>query len=94
MDASSRARSRQPLAIHFQPGDIVSFLLQVKTGVEDRRMLHAGRDDMVALPPLCRRHPLDGQIIGFGAAGSEDDLHRFAAQESPPTFPWPLQLPP
>ncbi len=55
-------------------GDAVALFLQLLAGIEDCLVLGGLGDDVVAALAVHLRDALDGEIIGLGSAGGEDDL--------------------
>jgi hypothetical protein len=61
--------------VHADVGGPEALSLQRADGVEDGEVLNGGGDDMAALLLSQRqRDALDGQVAGFGVAGSEDEF--------------------
>ena len=61
---------------HRQDGDVVAVVTQRLARVEHALVLGGGRHDVAAARAARARHALDGEIVGFGGPGREDDLAR------------------
>ena len=57
-----------------QVGDDVAHLLELLAGVEDGLVLGDLGDDVVAALAVHLGDALDGEVVGLGGAGGEDDL--------------------
>ncbi len=66
--------------VHAQLDDAVAVALQVAADGQDRRMLHAGGDDLAFLRQGGQR-PVDRAAVALRAATGEDDLAGIAAQQ-------------
>ncbi|MNF81463.1 hypothetical protein D3C84_637350 [compost metagenome] len=62
-------------------GHLVAFTLQLTAGVEHRLVFGLGGDDVFALASIEVGNALDGQVVGFGRAGGEDDLARICTNQ-------------
>ena len=60
--------------IYRKIGHTESKLLEERCCIVDRRMFHAGGDNVVSGAFICKRCPDQRQIVGLGSAGSEEDL--------------------
>ena len=64
------------VAVHRQLDDLEAELLEVAQAVADRVMLDRARHDPVATRLAGPGRPLQGEVVGLGPAGGEDDLAR------------------
>ena len=64
----------EAVGLHGQIGDVVALLLELLAGVEDGLVLGDLGDDVVAALAVHLGDALDGEVVGLGGAGGEDDL--------------------
>ncbi len=64
----------QAVGLHGQVGDAVAILLELLAGVEHGLVLGDLGDDVVAALAVHLGDALDGEVVGLGGAGGEDDL--------------------
>ena len=70
------------VAIHRQLHDLETELLEIADGVADGVVLDRTGDDPVAASLAGPGRALEGEVVGLGAAGGEDDLARSGAKGS------------
>ena len=69
------------IAVHFQIGDLEALLFKSGTGVQNSVVLKFGGDQvLLSLFGQQVRRAFDGPVVGFAAAGGEEDLVRIGVQ--------------
>ncbi len=71
----------EAVGLHGQIGDAVAGFFEALAGVEDGLVLGDLGDDVVAALTVHLGDALDGEVVGLGGAGGEDDLLRGRADE-------------
>ena len=83
-------RVHQPVTVHRQVSDPAAGAFQPLASVEHRIVFGGNRDDVIAALMVQLRHSPDGQIVGLGGAGSENDLFGAGADQLSRLFPGQL----
>ena len=71
----------EAVALHGEIGDAEALLFELLAGVEDGLVLGDFGDDVVAALAVHLGDALDGEVVGLGGAGGEDDFLGGAADE-------------
>ena len=66
----------EAIGLGLQIGNLEAIGLQVPAGIKHRLVFGLAGDDMLALLLVKLRYALDGQVVGLGGAGGEDNLPR------------------
>ena len=67
--------------LHVKVGHLKAFALEVAHRIEHCLVFGLHRNEVAALVAVEVRGALDGEVVGFGSAGREDDLARIRADE-------------
>lgn len=71
---SERIEVDDAVGVNGEVGDVEALLLEITAGVEDALVLRLGGDDVALLLFIEVHDALDGDVVGLGGAGGEDDF--------------------
>lgn len=71
----------QPVFLDGEIRDLVTLLLEVAARIEDTLVLRLGGDDVALGRPEEVKEAFDGDVVGLGGAGGEDDFLRGGVDE-------------